>query len=105
MVLIGALASKNAILIVEFARDLRTQGQSIHGAAIAAAKMRFRPILMTSFAFILGVLPSVFATGAAAAGRNEHSSPMCTSQLRRLYLYCGSTHQKSASQEEKEATQ
>ena len=73
MVLIIALASKNAILIVEFARDLRMQGQSIHEAAIAAAKMRFRPILMTSFAFILGVLPLVFATGAAAAGRNEHS--------------------------------
>ena len=78
MVLIIALASKNAILIVEFARDLRTQGQSIHGAAIAAAKMRFRPILMTSFAFILGVLPLVFATGAAAASRRSLGTAVCS---------------------------
>ena len=69
IVLIIALASKNAILIVEFARDLRRQGRSIPEAAIEASRMRFRPIIMTSFAFILGVLPLVFANGAGANGQ------------------------------------
>lgn len=69
VVLIIGLASKNAILIVEFARELRLRGRSIHAAAVEASRMRFRPILMTSFAFILGVLPLVWATGAAAASR------------------------------------
>jgi HAE1 family hydrophobic/amphiphilic exporter-1 len=69
IVLIIALASKNAILIVEFARDLRAQGKSILDAAVDAARMRFRPILMTSFAFILGVLPLAIATGAGAGGQ------------------------------------
>jgi len=69
VVLIIALASKNAILIVEFARDLRLQGKSIREAAMQAARMRFRPILMTSIAFILGVVPLVTATGAGAASR------------------------------------
>ncbi len=77
VVLIIALASKNAILIVEFARDLRMQGKSIRDSAIEAARMRFRPILMTSFAFILGVLPLVFATGAAAASRRSLGTAVC----------------------------
>jgi hydrophobic/amphiphilic exporter-1 (mainly G- bacteria), HAE1 family len=68
-VLIIALASKNAILIVEFARDLRKNGLSIVDAAVGASRLRFRPILMTSFAFILGILPLVHATGAGAASR------------------------------------
>ncbi|MBX3438668.1 MAG: multidrug efflux RND transporter permease subunit [Planctomycetaceae bacterium] len=69
IVLIIALASKNAILIVEFARMLRGQGKSILEAAEQAAQMRFRPIIMTSFAFILGVVPLVTATGAGAVGQ------------------------------------
>ncbi len=69
IVLIIALASKNAILIVEFARDIRNQGESIKESAIRAARLRFRPILMTSFAFILGVVPLVIAEGAGAAGQ------------------------------------
>jgi len=69
IVLIIALASKNAILIVEFARELRIQGKSILDSAVQASKMRFRPIVMTSFAFILGVVPLVLANGAGAAGQ------------------------------------
>ncbi len=69
LVLMIALASKNAILIVEFARDLRQEGMSITEAAIEATSRRFRPIVMTSFAFILGVAPLLFATGAGAAGQ------------------------------------
>ncbi len=63
VVLMG-LACKNAILIVEFARDLEQQGRSIIEAAIEASRLRLRPILMTSFAFIMGVVPLVFASGA-----------------------------------------
>jgi HAE1 family hydrophobic/amphiphilic exporter-1 len=66
--LIG-LSSKNAILIVEFAEQLRDQGKSIAEAAVEAARIRLRPILMTSLAFILGVVPLVLATGAGKAGR------------------------------------
>jgi HAE1 family hydrophobic/amphiphilic exporter-1 len=69
IVLIIALASKNAILIVEFARELRHQGRSIADAAVEASRLRFRPILMTSFTFILGVVPLVIAKGAGAAGQ------------------------------------
>jgi HAE1 family hydrophobic/amphiphilic exporter-1 len=70
LVLVG-LAAKNSILIVEFAEQLRARGQSITEAAIGAARIRLRPILMTSLAFILGVLPLVFATGAGREARNS----------------------------------
>jgi HAE1 family hydrophobic/amphiphilic exporter-1 len=70
VVLIIALACKNSILIVEFARELRQKdGRSIRVAAVEAARLRFRPILMTSFTFILGVWPLVVARGAGAASR------------------------------------
>ncbi|MGA2810638.1 MAG: multidrug efflux RND transporter permease subunit [Candidatus Acidiferrum sp.] len=69
LVMLIGLASKNAILIVEFAEQLRADGLSTVDAAIAAAKIRLRPILMTSLAFILGVVPLVLATGAGRAGR------------------------------------
>ena len=65
VVLIG-LAAKNAILIVEFARQLQAEGKNRFEAAVEAARLRFRPILMTSFSFILGVVPLVVASGAAA---------------------------------------
>jgi len=69
LVLVG-LACKNAILIVEFARDLEQQGRDRFTAALEAARIRLRPILMTSFAFIMGVLPLVFARGAGAEMRH-----------------------------------
>jgi multidrug efflux pump len=68
-VLVG-LASKNAILIVEFARDLEHAGRSIVEAALEACRLRLRPILMTSFAFIMGVLPLVFSSGAGSEMRH-----------------------------------
>jgi hydrophobe/amphiphile efflux-1 (HAE1) family protein len=68
--LIG-LAAKNAILIVEFARERREQGDAVRHAATEAARLRLRPILMTSFAFILGVLPLVISTGASSAARRS----------------------------------
>jgi HAE1 family hydrophobic/amphiphilic exporter-1 len=69
LVLMIALASKNAILIVEFARDLHREGRSITEAAVEATRRRFRPIVMTSFAFILGVVPLMLASGAGAASQ------------------------------------
>ncbi len=71
LVMLVGLASKNAILIVEFAEQLRERGLSIAEAAVEAARIRLRPILMTSFAFILGVVPLVLATGAGSAGRHS----------------------------------
>ena len=64
------LASKNAILIVEFAKDLVAQGMDEVQAALTAARMRLRPILMTSLAFVLGVLPLVLSSGAGAGAQN-----------------------------------
>ena len=69
-VLMG-LATKNAILIVEFARELERQGRSIVAAAIEASRLRLRPILMTSFAFIMGVFPMAVSTGAGSEMRND----------------------------------
>ena len=71
LVMLIGLASKNAILIVEFARRRRVAGLSIEMAAMEAARMRLRPILMTAFAFIFGVAPLVFATGAGANSRQS----------------------------------
>lgn len=65
------LASKNAILIVEFAKELEEKGETLIAATLHATKMRLRPILMTSFAFLLGVLPLVISTGAGSGGRHS----------------------------------
>lgn len=71
LILLIALSAKNAILIVEMARELRASGKSIADSAMEAARSRFRPILMTSFAFILGVAPLVVASGAGASARRS----------------------------------
>ena len=71
LVMLIGLAAKNSILIVEFAEQLRARGQSATAAALEAARIRLRPILMTSLAFILGVMPLVFATGAGQEGRHS----------------------------------
>jgi len=71
LVLLVGLAAKNAILIVEFARDARAKGVSVIEAAVEGSRLRFRPIIMTSLAFILGVLPLVTASGAGAVSRRS----------------------------------
>jgi multidrug efflux pump len=70
LITIIGLTAKNAILIVEFAVEEQRTGKSLHQAVLEAARLRFRPILMTSFAFILGVFPMVVSSGAGANARH-----------------------------------
>ena len=86
LVLLVGLAAKNSILIVEFAEQLRERGLSIVDAAIESARIRLRPILMTSFAFILGVLPLALATGAGAAARNSVGTAVAGGMLASTFL-------------------
>ncbi len=71
MVLLIGLSAKSAIMIVEFAKQLHEEGRSVVDAAVEAARLRFRPILMTAFSFILGVIPLLIASGAGAASRQS----------------------------------
>jgi hydrophobic/amphiphilic exporter-1 (mainly G- bacteria), HAE1 family len=86
LVLLIGLASKNAILIVEFANQLREEGLSITQAAIKASEARLRPILMTSFAFILGLLPMVFSSGAGAISRESLGTAVNGGMLASTFL-------------------
>jgi HAE1 family hydrophobic/amphiphilic exporter-1 len=69
LVMLIAMAAKNAILIVEFAKNKFDEGMSLFDAAITSAKLRFRPILMTAFSFILGIFPLILASGAGSEAR------------------------------------
>jgi HAE1 family hydrophobic/amphiphilic exporter-1 len=86
LVMLIGLAAKNSILIVEFAEQLRARGQSVVEAAIEAARIRLRPILMTSLAFILGVMPLVFATGAGQEGRHSVGTAVAGGMLFATFL-------------------
>lgn len=81
LILLVGLSAKNAILIVEFAREARSKGAGFLEAAIEGSKLRFRPILMTSFAFIMGVVPLVVATGAGAASRQSMGTAVFSGML------------------------
>jgi multidrug efflux pump subunit AcrB len=86
LVMLIGLAAKNSILIVEFAEQLRHRGHSIVDAAVEAARIRLRPILMTSLTFILGVMPLVVATGAGAGARNSVGTTVVGGMIASTFL-------------------
>jgi HAE1 family hydrophobic/amphiphilic exporter-1 len=86
LVMLIGLAAKNSILIVEFAEQLRRQGRTIVDAAVESARIRLRPILMTSFAFILGVLPLALATGAGSGARNSVGTAVAGGMVASTFL-------------------
>ena len=86
LIAIIGLSSKNAILIIEFARDLQEKGMGLVEATLEACRLRFRPILMTSFAFILGVLPLAISTGAGANSRHAIGTGVIGGMLAATFL-------------------
>ncbi|MFH1653320.1 MAG: multidrug efflux RND transporter permease subunit [Pseudomonadota bacterium] len=89
LVMLIGIASKNAILLIEFAKDQRTAGKEIVESALLAAKIRLRPILMTAFSFILGVLPLVLAKGAGAASRHSLGTAVMGGMIASTFLSLG----------------
>jgi multidrug efflux pump subunit AcrB len=86
LVTLIALAAKNAILIVEFAVLERDRGKDVYDAAISAARLRFRPIIMTSLAFILGVVPLALSSGAGAASRHSIATGVIGGMLAATFI-------------------
>jgi len=86
LVMLIGLAAKNSILIVEFAEQLRARGMTILEAAVEAGRIRLRPILMTSLAFILGVMPLALATGAGSAARNSVGTAVAGGMIASTFL-------------------
>jgi multidrug efflux pump len=86
MVLLIGLASKNAILIVEFAKKQHEAGVTVEEAALSAARLRFRAIMMTALSFILGVAPLLFATGAGAAARRSLGTTVFSGMLAATFV-------------------
>jgi multidrug efflux pump len=86
LIAIIGLSSKNAILIIEFAKDLQAEGMGVVEAALEACRLRFRPILMTSMAFILGVLPLAISTGAGANSRHAIGTGVIGGMLAATFL-------------------
>ena len=86
LIMLIGLSAKNGILLVEFAEQLRERGLSIVDAAVEAARIRLRPILMTSLAFIIGVAPLVFATGAGHEGRNAVGTAVAGGMIAATFL-------------------
>jgi len=86
LIMLIGLAAKNSILIVEFAEQLRGRGMSIVDAAIESGRIRLRPIVMTSLAFILGVLPLALATGAGAGARNSVGTAVAGGMIASMFL-------------------
>jgi HAE1 family hydrophobic/amphiphilic exporter-1 len=86
LVMLIGLAAKNSILIVEFAEQLREQGRSIFDAAVESARIRLRPILMTSLTFILGVMPLALASGAGSGARNSVGTSVVGGMIASTFL-------------------